>query len=226
MLLKTNKSIIFLFIISLTIFFLSSIGLFNSLSKDLHILLFNNLGYTVNQGYAFGPLWFFHLNSNLGAIASKEILLLMTIGISIILYITKHRNSLKNFLSEIIGGIILFLIIKYTFNENLGITDFLGANVEDSHFPSGHAFTAAILYLSLYFLSEKFSKNYKTKKFLRYYLSMIIFLVGISRILGGNHSLTEVLGGWSLGICWILLLQIIWKIENKTFNSKQNSIES
>lgn len=218
--LKINEVILFCFILSGLVFLLSALDVFNIWSDKLHKFLFHTLGYTVNQGNAFGPLWFFHFNSNLGAIASKEILVLVTIGISIILRKTNHFNTLKKFLYEIVGGIILFIVIKYSLNTNLEIVDFLGVKLEDTQFPSGHAYTASILYISIYFLCKKFLVNKKIIKFLKFYFALLIFLVGVSRLLGGNHSLTEVLGGWSLGVFWVLFLQIIWKLESQLIGNK------
>ena len=38
---------------------------------------------------------------------------------------------------------------------------------------------------------------------------VIVFLIGISRILPGNHSVADVIAGWSLGMIWLCLCWIL-----------------
>jgi membrane-associated phospholipid phosphatase len=68
------------------------------------------------------------------------------------------------------------------------------------------------------YLSSK-KKSYDAHKFLNVSAYLIILLVGISRFIGSGHTVTEVIAGWSLGLCWFTFAQMFLRIDhNKVFN--------
>ena len=73
-------------------------------------------------------------------------------------------------------------------------------------FPSGHSFTVLIFYGMLIWLSRKHLKNRTAANLITALLSCLILLIGFSRIYLGVHFPTDVLGGWSLGICLLMIL--------------------
>jgi len=54
-------------------------------------------------------------------------------------------------------------------------------------------------------------------KFLFISAAIIIALVGISRFVGSGHTITEVIAGWSLGLCWYTFAQMFLAIDHKSF---------
>jgi membrane-associated phospholipid phosphatase len=50
--------------------------------------------------------------------------------------------------------------------------------------------------------------------------AIIIALVGISRFVGSGHTITEVIAGWSLGLCWYSFVQIFLASDHKTVFNK------
>ncbi len=77
-------------------------------------------------------------------------------------------------------------------------------------YPSGHAFMAMLFYLTTAVSLTRKQRRSEVRVYTFVFTSIIIFLIGISRILGAQHSLTEVLAGWSLAIIW---LSCCWLIE-------------
>lgn len=73
-------------------------------------------------------------------------------------------------------------------------------------FPSGHTMFAVCIYGYLFYLAITKIKN----KILRYSVSILLLLVilsiGVSRIYVGVHFASDVLAGYLLGICYLLLL--------------------
>lgn len=67
-------------------------------------------------------------------------------------------------------------------------------------FPSGHAMASSALYFILILLVLRYIKNKKAKIIITTVLSIIILLIGVSRIYLGVHYLFDVVGGWTLGI--------------------------
>lgn len=77
-------------------------------------------------------------------------------------------------------------------------------------FPSGHALTSAVVYLTLGALSMHIARRRLTKLYCMAMAMLATVLVGMSRIYIGVHYPTDVLAGWLIGLSWALLC---WMIE-------------
>ncbi|HML35905.1 MAG TPA: phosphatase PAP2 family protein [Bacillota bacterium] len=73
-------------------------------------------------------------------------------------------------------------------------------------FPSGHSFTVLIFYGILIFLCRRYVKNKTAANLATALLSCLILAIGFSRIYLGVHYPTDVLGGWALGVCVLMLM--------------------
>jgi Membrane-associated phospholipid phosphatase len=73
-------------------------------------------------------------------------------------------------------------------------------------FPSGHSFTVLIFYGMMIFLCRSYLKNKSSANQITMLLSCLIALIGFSRIYLGVHFPTDVLGGWSIGFCVLIIL--------------------
>ena len=79
--------------------------------------------------------------------------------------------------------------------------------VEESSFsfPSGHSMTSATFYgLIIYFVFKKV-KNTKIRNAICITLSLLVFLIGISRIYLGVHYASDVLAGFAFAIVYLVL---------------------
>lgn len=81
-------------------------------------------------------------------------------------------------------------------------------------FPSGHSMISMCMYGCLIYVVLKKIKNKYLKWFLVFILSLLIISVGLSRIYVGVHYLSDVVGGFILGLI-ILVLYI--ELTNKYF---------
>ena len=90
-------------------------------------------------------------------------------------------------------------------------TDQLISAVGES-FPSGHTFTATVLYGFLIFLVWRYTKRPGVRLGATFSFSLIILLVGLSRILLSVHWVSDVLGGLSIGLAWLICSLLITRI--------------
>ncbi len=72
-------------------------------------------------------------------------------------------------------------------------------------FPSGHSATAMTLYGLLGYWWARRLRHTRLRVWVGTAATALILLVGFSRIYLGVHYLSDVLGGYLLGICWLII---------------------
>lgn len=76
-------------------------------------------------------------------------------------------------------------------------------------FPSGHAMTSLVFYLTLCYLLTR--KSSKTTKVVCYtFFSILVLFIGISRIYLGVHYFSDVVGGYIFGTIIFLIIKNIF----------------
>lgn len=140
-------------------------------------------------------------------------------------------NSVGYFL--LVPIITLFFIIKKTWRLSLEITIVLilssGLNIvlkkiisrprppeinrlvfaDFTSFPSGHAMSAITFYGFIIYLSYILIKKYWLKYSIIIICSLMVFLIGFSRVYLGVHYPSDILAGYSAGIAWLMFCIII-----------------
>jgi len=71
-------------------------------------------------------------------------------------------------------------------------------------FPSGHSMNCMVCFGILIYLIQRYCPNKKAANILTVLLMFLIFGIGFSRIYVGVHFPTDVLGGWSLGMAFLM----------------------
>jgi len=218
-----NKKLTLIFFISLMVFVLSCIGWFNHLSAEAAKFLYDSLGYTNKWSKTYGEPWFVTMNSNFSALGSRELVFVFITFYTGYLLMSGEKQKTVYFLSNMIGGIILILITKYLTSGKEIITSRMIVTESISEFPSGHTFIATVMYLTA---AISLKSKIKSSNINRYFLIAAItiaIIVGLSRIAVSAHTVTDVVAGWSLGVCWVVFIQIIWQLK-KYFSASQKKL--
>lgn len=206
----TSKIYISLIIAGLFIFLLASFGVFDGLSAKISVWLFNTFGYTNRWSRSYGPQWFVHLNSNISSFGSKEMVIIFSFLFFCFLILNDNKKEAFGFLITIASGLLVIFLMKYITSEKelTSITELYTDTL--SRYPSGHTFIATVLYLTIALILSRHSGMKTLKHYYFISAAVIIFLVGISRVTGSGHTLTEVIASWSSGTAWFSVCALIF----------------
>jgi undecaprenyl-diphosphatase len=219
---KKYYALIFLISSSL-IFLISALGLFDWLSDITSSFLESNLGFTNKWSKSIGPEWFVGLNKDVAALGGFPVLFIFMAIIIIYYNLRKESRRLWRLLFIMVGGCILMLIAKTFFAHDIPDDPIEIVTNSISSFPSGHAMIGTIFYTTLAVTISRRQHSHKTKRFTLISGIVIVFLIGVSRILPGNHSVADVFAGWSLGMIWLCLCWILERRIKKRLKEKVNS---
>ncbi len=124
--------------------------------------------------------------------------------VAIFLVIKKLRKYSWRILVTGISGTIVMFGFKYLFGRERPLEPLLGPAAGHS-FPSGHAFSSLLFFGILIFIVIHAIKHNWLKYSLIFLLLLFSLLVGLSRIYLNVHFATDVIAGFSLAICWLLI---------------------
>ena len=137
------------------------------------------------------------------------------------LYLIRRRRFywLAAFLSSVYGGMLLNRILKYAFQRPRPHFDDPLLSLTSYSFPSGHTMTATVLFgvLAAYFFTT--TPDWRRRVVIVFIASLLILLVGFSRMYLGVHYLSDVLGAMAEGLAWLALCLTIvysfWRAQNR-----------
>lgn len=169
------------------------------------------------SGSSQGLVNTFKLISEIGGI---EIMVVLGILAAFTLLFRKRwRESAKIFVA-VIGTALLTLIFKKLFMR-VRPDNTLLAIIDDPSFPSGHSSIAAAFFVTLGYILVTNSEKSTTRVVIISIFSMLVFLIGLSRLVLNVHWLSDVVAGWALGIfismISIILVRSIFKKLKKKF---------
>lgn len=161
-------------------------------------------------------VFFFKMATTLGSS-----IVVCTIIFSLLILFKDKKYFLHTGLACLIG--ILFESLLKIIIKRPRPTEFWPlASASTYSFPSGHSFIVMVLFGMLIYFTYKEIKNKKIQYLLTGIFSIIILLVGVSRIFLGIHYPTDVIGGYVIGlvflICYIKLV-----IEHKDNKNKKKT---
>jgi undecaprenyl-diphosphatase len=178
-----------------------------------------------DPGRVKGPWWLQAGAEDLTALGSPTVLGLTVLAVTGYLFLHGlYRNGLFIF-SASVGGWVLNWLLKAAFERTRpDIVPHL-REVMSSSFPSGHALTAAAVYLTLGALLMRIAQGRLAKYYCIAIAMFLTFLVGSSRVFLGVHYPTDVIAGWLIGMTWALLCWVVERTLERRAGLKQEKEE-
>lgn len=118
--------------------------------------------------------------------------------------------------SSVVGGMLLNKLLKYAFHRPRPFFTDPILSLKSYSFPSGHAMAATVLYgaIAAYFIAN--TRDWRRRALIVFSASIVILLVGFSRMYLGAHYLSDVLGAMAEGLAWLALcLTVIYSFWRK-----------
>jgi undecaprenyl-diphosphatase len=90
-------------------------------------------------------------------------------------------------------------------------------------FPSGHAMVGIILYMLIAYFLVKYIPSQKGKWLSILVCTIIVLLLGMSRIILHVHYPTDVIAGYAFGFIWAFLFMLIYEMVNEWMAKKKTA---
>ena len=134
--------------------------------------------------------------------------IVITIGsilIAMYLMVKKRMAQLLCYVAAILGGNVLFLILKMVIHRVRPISETSLINVIGWSFPSGHSVMSVIFYGMITYLSVRDLRSWRLSVFMATIAGFVIVLIGLSRIYLQVHYLSDVIAGFTGGLFWLTM---------------------
>jgi membrane-associated phospholipid phosphatase len=129
------------------------------------------------------------------------------------LFVKKRRWYSINIPVISLSSLLLMFSLKYIFQRERPVTPLL-QQAHGYSFPSGHALMSFTFYGLLIYLVWLNIKHIWLKWLLITTLSLLIFVIGLSRVYLRVHYASDVIAGYCIGLMWLLLsLWVLKKVE-------------
>jgi len=128
----------------------------------------------------------------------------------IFLLLKKEWWTILSLIMIILVGELLLSFLKEFFHRARPMPQIVSA--QGYSFPSGHSFYAMLVYGFMIYLTWKFIRNNWLRSLIFILCTLLILLIGLSRIYLNVHWLTDILGGYSAAFSWLMINILVVEI--------------
>jgi membrane-associated phospholipid phosphatase len=137
------------------------------------------------------------------------------IGVSAVFLAFRRRWRLVLYLLVTgAGALVMDPILKSLVGRLRPVVAHPIAHGGGNSFPSGHSLGSIVCYGAVLLVFTPMTRG-RWRTALRAVIVTLVALIGISRILLGVHYLSDVLGGWTLGITWLGLTAFAFELTRR-----------
>lgn len=152
-----------------------------------------------------GPPWFEEVVRDVTALGGHAITLFVTLASAGYLALRRKTHAALFVILAVGSGVALGSTLKASFSRPRPELVQHATEVYTSSFPSGHAMTASVVYLTLAAVLIRVETRRRLKLYLLSLAVLVTIAVGASRVYLGVHWPSDVLAGWSAGAAWAML---------------------
>ena len=151
-----------------------------------------------------GPSWLPKVAADITALGGGVVLtLFVVIVVGFLLMQRLWLTALATALASLTGGWAVDLIKGQVLRARPDLVPHL-VDVSGYSFPSGHATSSAVVYLTLAALAGQVTRDRAGRRYLLVTAVLLVGAIGCSRVYLGVHWPSDVLAGWSFGNLWAL----------------------
>jgi len=154
----------------------------------------------------WGPWWLHEAAvdiTSLGGISVLGLFALIALGLLLML---GKRLSAVILIVGLVGSVMLSEGLKAVFDRVRPPDIYQAVDTLNASFPSGHALLATTFYLSVGVMLTRAFPHRHLKAYAMGAAILIALLIGVTRVYLGAHWASDVLGGWSVGAAFAMVL--------------------
>lgn len=149
-----------------------------------------------------GPRWLEESVRDITALGSTVVIGWTVASAAVALLLVGDRRGAGYLLLTIGTGTLLTFVLKHGIDRPRPDLVASHAEVFTRSFPSGHAATSALAYLTLGALAATHLQRRRLQVYVLLMAGFAAFCIGASRLYLGVHWPSDVLAGWVIGVCW------------------------
>ena len=140
----------------------------------------------------------------------------LVIGAACVWLWRRHRRRLVVFLiATSLGGGIVDSVVKIVVDRPRPLVDHPVHEAFGKSFPSGHSMSSVVCYGALLLVFLPVLRTQRTRHVALAVTVLLCLAIGFSRMLLGVHFLSDVLGGYVLGLAWLAASVAVFEIWRK-----------
>ncbi|HEY0994544.1 MAG TPA: phosphatase PAP2 family protein [Gemmatimonadaceae bacterium] len=148
------------------------------------------------------PRWMEPVTLEITMLGTGTVVFMIVSVAALFLVLTKHRHSALLLVIATAGSVILNNILKASFHRPRPQVFQWGTHAFSSSFPSGHAMSAATVYLTIAYLAARLHGSAPVRWTIWLVAFLVIVLIATSRVILGVHYPSDVAAGLVLGAAW------------------------
>jgi undecaprenyl-diphosphatase len=121
---------------------------------------------------------------------------------ALFLWLTRHKYSAALLLVATAGGIGLNNILKIGFSRPRPKIFEWGEHVSTYSFPSGHAMSSAVVFITIAYLAARLQKTHRARIATLVVAAFVVATICFSRMYLGVHYPSDVTAGVIIGLAW------------------------
>jgi undecaprenyl-diphosphatase len=152
-----------------------------------------------------GPPWFEEVVRDVTALGGNAITSFVALASVGYLALRRKRHAAAFIFLAVGSGMLMSSLLKGIFERARPELVEHATTVYSTSFPSGHAMTAGVVYLTLAAVLIRVETRARLKLYLLSLAVLVTVSVGASRVYLGVHWPSDVLAGWAAGAAWAVL---------------------